>query len=120
MTIGKLALCLILSFASEVCRAQSVPKFQAENLQEDFRILRAALEEAHPGIYWYRTKSEMDSAFDRTYRSLDHDMDELEFFRLIASVISRIGCGHTWIATTDQTQERIWGSGKVLPLKLTF
>lgn len=86
----------------------------------DFRIMRGALEEAHPGIYWYRSKLEMDKCFDVAYQELDHEMTELEFFRTVAPLISKIGCGHTWIATTESTQEKIWEKGKVLPLKLKF
>ncbi len=82
--------------------------------------MRGALEESHAGIYWYRTKAEMDKAFDSAYRSLNHEMTELEYYRILAPLISKIGCGHTWIAITEPTQQKIWEHGKILPLKLKF
>ena len=118
MSIRTLTLAAILSVVNGISLGQTAHKFRVEDLQEDFKLLRAALEEAHAGIYWYRSKSEMDLAFDNSFLSLDHDMDELEFFRIIAPLISKIGCGHTWVASTDETQERIWNRGKVLPLKI--
>jgi hypothetical protein len=36
-----------------------------EKLREDFRILRGALEEGHPGIYRYTPKAELDKRFDQ-------------------------------------------------------
>jgi C-terminal processing protease CtpA/Prc len=95
-------------------------RFRIESLNEDFGILRSALEQSHAGIYWYRTKAEMDNSFDAAFQSLDHEMTELEFFQTIAPLISKIGCGHTWIATTNSTQDKIWDNGKVLPLKFKF
>jgi C-terminal processing protease CtpA/Prc len=62
----------------------------------------------------------MDKAFDAAYQSINHEMTELEYYRIIAPVISKIGCGHTWIATTEATQQKIWENGKILPLKLKF
>jgi C-terminal processing protease CtpA/Prc len=118
MTLQNSRFILLLALLTNTCFGQTGTKFSIESLQKDFQIFRGALEESHAGIYWYRTKSEMDDAFDDAYKSLDHEMTELEFFRAIAPVIAMIGCGHTWIATTETTQDIIWEKGKVLPLKL--
>jgi hypothetical protein len=83
--------------------AQTIP---AGLLQEDFRIMRRSLEQAHGGIYRYTSKAEMDRTFDRAYRKIDHPMTELEFWRLAAPVIAHIKCGHTyiWFPKSFQTQ----------------
>lgn len=120
MTLRNFKIYLLLTLLTTASFGQADRKFSIESLQRDFQIFRGALEESHAGIYWYRTKSEMDDAFDDASESLDHEMTELEFFRIIAPLISKIGCGHTWIATTETTQEKIWERGKVLPLKLKF
>ena len=67
-------------------------------LQEDFRILRSALEEGHSGIYRYTPKPDLDRAFDRALQKLDHSMDALEFFRIAAPAVATVKCGHTSIA----------------------
>jgi len=43
-----------------------------EKLREDFRILRGALEEGHPGIYRYTPKQMLDRRFDQAEKALDH------------------------------------------------
>lgn len=94
--------------------------FNQEQLKEDFGIFRGALEEAHPGLYWYRSKEEMDSTFNRVFESLDHEMTEHAFYKAIVPVVSKIGCGHTWAAATVKLQKKLWNEGKVLPLSLKF
>ncbi|MCI0470765.1 MAG: hypothetical protein L0Y73_03810, partial [Candidatus Aminicenantes bacterium] len=38
--------------------------YTAEQLREDFQLLRTALEEAHGGLYFYTSKEEMDRCLD--------------------------------------------------------
>ena len=68
---------------------------EPEKLREDFRILRSALEEGHPGIYRYTPKAELDSVFDATAARLDRPMTALEFYRVLAPVVAALKCGHT-------------------------
>jgi hypothetical protein len=120
MMLRKSTLSLILFLLTKVSFGQADYKHSIGSLQQDFNILRGALEESHAGIYWYRTKAEMDKAFNAAYQSLNREMTELEYYRIVAPLISKIGCGHTWIGTTEPTQKKIWEDGKVLPLKLKF
>lgn len=70
-------------------------QFDAAQLREDFRIARQSLEEGHSGLYRYTNKSELDRLFDKTERSLDHPMNLDEFYRVMATTIAAIKCGHT-------------------------
>ena len=90
-------------WSSSSVLAQTIP---GGLLQEDFRIMRRSLEQAHGGIHRYTRKAEMDRTFDRAYRKIDHPMTELEFWRLAAPVVAHIKCGHTSIRLpkTLQTQ----------------
>ena len=65
--------------------AQTDSLYSQEHLKEDFRIYRQALEEAHPGLYWYRTKFEMDSIFETASAAVGNSMTEREFFSLMSS-----------------------------------
>jgi C-terminal processing protease CtpA/Prc len=120
MTFFRHAIFSVVILFSYSAFGQADTKHSINDLLEDFRVFRGALEEAHAGIYWYRTKAEMDKHFDASYRRIDHEMTELEFYRILTPLISKIGCGHTWIATTEPTQEKIWERDGVLPLKLKF
>lgn len=119
-SLFKISLLFILVIAPQTLFAQADFTHNIPALQQDFNLFRSALEQSHAGIYWHRSKSEMDNYFDAAYAKIDHNMTELEFYRILAPLISKIGCGHTWIATTEPTQEKIWEEGKVLPLKLKF
>src|SRR3954469_14024710 len=94
---------IMVGFSSSLGLTQTLPIVL---LQEDFRIMRHALEQAHGGIYRYTSKRELDRAFDLAYRRVDHPMTELDFWRLLAPMIAQIKCGHTyiWFPKSLQTQ----------------
>ena len=83
-----------------------------EKLREDFRILRQALEEGHPGIYRYTPKAELDDRFDRAEKALDRPMNVYEFYRIVAPAVAALKCGHTGVRVSPDLDK-----GKpVLPL----
>ncbi|MFT4033379.1 MAG: S41 family peptidase [Siphonobacter sp.] len=89
-------LLLLIGLAACSPRAYSPErKFSKESLQADFQILRTSLETNHPGLYWYTSQKQLDSAFNATAQHLDHSMTELEFRRLLDPLIELIHCGHT-------------------------
>jgi hypothetical protein len=80
-------------------------KFQPKELKEDCQIARHALEEAHPGIYRYTKKADLDRIFDEVEKSLDHPMDFYEFYRVMALTIAAIKCGHTDISISREVMK---------------
>ncbi len=72
-------------------------KYPPKQLQEDFQLLRTALEEAHGGLYHYTPKKELDRQLDSIREKLIHPMTDLEFYRLAAPMIANINDGHTWL-----------------------
>src|SRR5262245_32240076 len=68
-----------------------------EKLREDFRILRGALEEGHPGSYRYTPKKELDQRFDQADKALDRPMNVYEFYRVVAPAVAALKCGHTGV-----------------------
>ena len=75
--------------------AQTPERFTPQDLQEDFRIAREALEEGHSGIYRYTRKAELDRRFEGAMKSLDRPMDALEFYRVLTPAVAAVRCGHT-------------------------
>lgn len=92
----------------------------AQQLQEDFEILRRTLEEAHPGLYQYTAKDAMDSLFDQAFAALDHDMTEIEFFRLVSPLIANIRCGHTIAGPSVDYVNTLNESHTLFPFSLRF
>lgn len=95
--------------------AQQIP---ANLLQEDFQIMRSALEQAHGGIYRYTSKAEMNRTFARAYREINRPMTDLEFWRLVAPVVAHIKCGHTFLSLPQARQEAIATTVPLFPLEV--
>ncbi|MBK7212429.1 MAG: hypothetical protein IPH88_03825 [Bacteroidales bacterium] len=68
--------------------------FTVEEMQKDFLVFRACLEESHPGLYIYKSKLTIDSIFNANYSALNKDMTGREFMLLTCRVASQIGDGH--------------------------
>jgi hypothetical protein len=85
--------------------------------QADFDLMRNALEEAHPGLYRYSTKAEMDQTFDAQRAKLNRSMRKTEFMTVVAETLATIRCGHTSCSPDEETQtaER---SARLFPLRV--
>ena len=90
--------------------------FTPEELKEDFEVFRGSIEEMHPGVYWYTSKQELDQAFDLVEQSLTSPLTEIEYFRLLAPIISKVRCGHTWIAPPRKLTREMREEGRLFPL----
>ncbi|GAC1588177.1 MAG: S41 family peptidase [Chitinophagaceae bacterium] len=70
-------------------------KFSASKLQQDFAVFRSVLEKAHPGLYTYTHKNEMDACFDSVYNTLSEAIGLRAFHEKLSFIIDKIGCSHT-------------------------
>ncbi len=93
-------------------------KHSPEKLLEDFKILRASLEEGHSGIYRYTPKAELDRVFDKAAAEINRPMDALEFYRIVAPVIAAIKCGHTSAGLPESVRQEINASALLLPFNV--
>ena len=85
---------------NDISRKPSLKVLTVPQLKEDFTIFRNALEEAHPGLYSYTSKDTFDTRFNKTFASINRDMNELELLRLLSPLVSTIGCEHTPIRSS--------------------
>jgi hypothetical protein len=114
MMLGTLTVvaCLGLLAVAENADDAGSRRVSPDKLHEDFRILRGALEEGHPGIYRYTPKAELDQRFDKAEKALDRPMDVYEFYRIVAPAVAALKCGHTSVRLNPDSDK-----GKpVLPL----
>src|SRR5258706_12755088 len=70
-------------------------KYNTSKLQQDFTVFRTVLEKAHPGIYTYAGKNEMDACFDSICKTLTTPIDMRAFHQKLSFIIDKIGCSHT-------------------------
>jgi hypothetical protein len=91
----------------------------AGQMQADFDLMRHALEEAHPGLYRYSTKAQMDGEFDAQRAKLTHPMSRSQFEIVVAQTLASIRCGHTRMGW-DPEMEAAIRNGRGFPLRVMF
>lgn len=109
------ALCLLLYFT---VAAQEPTTFSIDQLREDFEVFQGSLEDSHPGLYWYRDKTEMDQVFQSAKDRLTQPLTERQFYRTLSATLSKVGCGHTYISISKSTFDKEFT--RYLPIKLHF
>lgn len=93
-------------------------RFTLEQLQADFKQLRNAMERHHPALYAHTPKEAFDRLFDDHYAALEASMDLEDSFRVFASLMARIGCGHSSVWMPAGYWDRL--SGSLFPIKMRF
>ena len=89
-------------------------KYSAQQLQQDFSLLRKILEKKHPSLYWYTPKDSMDMDFDTYYSNIKDSMTEQQFgWKIVAPLTDKIHCGHTSFSRSKAYNN--WAEGKRFP-----
>jgi hypothetical protein len=88
-------------------------------MQADFDLMRHALEEAHPGLYRYSTKGQMDREFDSQRGKLSRPITKEQFEVVVAQTLASIRCGHTRMHW-DREMEAAIRDSRSFPLRVVF
>ena len=116
-TLLQLVFNMALFISTAIVGAQNA--YNPMELKEDFQLFRTALEEAHPGIYRYETKSSMDGSFEAIEKQLHQPLNQQEFYKILNPVLAKIGCGHTkLIPSEDNGFMYYYNTETLFPLKL--
>lgn len=89
-------------------------KIPVDELVNDFRILKTTIQEIHPDLYRYTSKTVLDREFDSLLRTINTELTEVEFYQKIAPWVALIKNGHTAIRLPDSYYNQI----TLLPLRL--
>lgn len=95
----------------------AIGELTAAQMRADFDLMRQALEEAHPGLYRYSTKREMDLAFEAQRAKLNHPSPKVHFLLVVSELLAAIRCGHTHCQPDDETQQAM-ESVRFFPLRV--
>lgn len=77
--------------------------FPTEELKADLKYLRTKLENNHPSLFLYTSKSTIDKMFDSLESSILKPLTELEFYKHITIISSIIKDGHTIILPSEES-----------------
>lgn len=105
---------LLCSCASSYKNFNPNKKYSAQQLQQDFSLLRNVLEKKHPSLYWYTPKDSMNMYFDKYYSNIKDSMTEQQFgWKIVAPLTDKIHCGHTSFSRSKAYNN--WADGKRIP-----
>ena len=89
-------------------------KYPAQQLQQDYALLRNILGKKHPSLYWYTPKDSMKIYFESYYSIIKDSMTEQEFgWQIIAPLTNKIHCGHTSFSRSKAYNN--WATNKKFP-----
>lgn len=86
-------LILLTTFISYSQNVQLTKKM----MTEDYSVLKAALEQFHPGLYKFNSPQEMRLNFKDFESQLSNTMDIKQFYLHTAELVTKIKCGHTFL-----------------------
>ena len=95
-------------------------KFSHTALQQDFSVFRSVLERAHPGLYTYSGKKELNTCFDSIYQTLDHPVDIRAFHEKLSFIIDKIGCSHTNLYLPKAYYDTLQHRANFFPVPLIY
>jgi Peptidase family S41 len=95
-------------------------KYNSSKLQEDFMVFRNVLEKAHPGLYSYAGKEEMDRCFDSIYKTLGPAIDVRAFHEKLSFVVDKIGCSHTNVYLPKAYYDTILKRSNFFPIPVIY
>lgn len=119
-TLAILIICCIsfqYSFAQDF---GNFPDIKKEKLLNDLDMLYQGLDKFHTGMYWYTPKDSVDLAFEEVRNQLTHDLNVLEFHKLIAPLVALSREDHTDIFLPKTVKEKFNKEVKFLPLTFVF
>ncbi len=90
------------------------PGLTSAKLLEDVNILRRVYESAHPGLYRYNTKAQMDDHFAALRAEFARDRTLAEAYVAFSQFLAKVRCGHTYANFFNQPKDvvRTLFSGK--------
>ncbi len=84
----------------------TLPKFTTQQLSEDFDILKNAFIETRVGL-WYNSYAQFDSLCSIQKSKIKNGMNALEFYRIMAPVVTYTHEGHCTIRPSEQASNYI-------------
>lgn len=96
------------------------PILSSKKMKEDLEILRNIHERANSGLYYYRTKSEVDSLYNWAHRIIEKPMRKIDFFKTVVQIADFEGSVHNYTELDKELMEFIERQKTFFPYALRF
>ncbi|SFA47624.1 Peptidase family S41 [Pedobacter suwonensis] len=93
---------------------KKLKKLSSKALEQDFDILKNAFIETNIGL-WYNTYKQFDSLCKAQKSKIKNRMSALDFYQIVAPVVTYTKEGHCAIQTSEETGNYIRQHGKYFP-----
>ncbi len=93
-------------------------KYSARELHSDIAVLKKIYEEVHPGLYRYRPAAEIEQLFDNAGSSVQPNMTEREFLRVLSPVVTGVQCVHTVLLGSNKLVAFENSEARLFPLRV--
>lgn len=102
---------------NSVCKDSSVitQKFSLSDLQSDFDYIVQYIEDNNPMLFTDRQN--VDSTITRQRKLIEGDMTLMDFFRVIAPVVSSYNCGRTRLLLPNEINDFFYHGYDLFPLE---
>ncbi|MCB9227650.1 MAG: hypothetical protein H6578_10850 [Chitinophagales bacterium] len=80
------------------------------------KYLKNQLEQNHPNLYTYSSKTTVDNWFENKYENLPNTINQAEAFKIITSFSSVLKDGHSYIYPSAKHLEDFFNSAPLFPL----
>ena len=87
-------------------------------MEEDLFLLTDNLEREHSGLLRYASREEIDEAFSEALFAIEEERSILEFYRVLATLVSSVRCGHTRVQIANPDREAILTRSGALPFEV--
>ncbi|MBK8847115.1 MAG: hypothetical protein IPO27_11415 [Bacteroidetes bacterium] len=94
--------------------------YSVEELKQDFDVFRTSLEEGHPGLYLFKSKTQMDSIFEATSSSITHQMTNSELMIVLCKVVAQIGDGHLKVVPPKVKLDSLDEGATAIPFRVYY
>ncbi|MFD2584537.1 S41 family peptidase [Pedobacter vanadiisoli] len=94
--------------------SKKLKKLRYKALEQDFNILKNAFIETHVGL-WYNTYTQFDSLCNVQKSKIKDKMTALDFYKLVAPVVTYTKEGHSALQPSEETNNYIRQNGRYFP-----
>lgn len=90
--------------------------FELAALQKDFETFKSCVDYFHPMLYADRPA--VTALMTEKYAAIEDGMTALEFYRLVAPIVSQLRCGHTYLGLSESDYAAFIETEKFLPFNV--
>ncbi|MGQ7855381.1 S41 family peptidase [Pedobacter sp. WC2501] len=92
----------------------------ADRLRQDFIFFRSSIQNTYPSLNRYSDEKTMNAVFDSCYASISEKTTDLEFYKMLKNLMSKIKDGHLYCSLPPALENYRSERASFFPVKLRF